>query len=303
MQNIKSPLNYTGGKFRLLPQIQPLFPKQISVFYDLFFGGGNVSINIQAKKIIANDINKNLVDLFKFFKLHSNDLILNQVESIIKDYQLSNTIDYSYESYGCNSSDGLGSYNTDPYNKLKSNYNSSSYDKYHKEIMLYVLIIYGFNNQIRFNKSGGYNIPVGKRDFNLQAKNNLLTFLNRLKTLQIFFSSVEFNLVKLSNIQKDDFFYIDPPYLITTATYNESNSWNLKKEKELLDFLDNLNNKNIKFALSNVIEHKTKKNDTLIDWCHKNKFNVHLLNFSYNNSSYQAKNTDGKTQEVLITNY
>lgn len=33
---IQSPLNYTGGKYKLLPQILPLFPKDIDVFVDLF---------------------------------------------------------------------------------------------------------------------------------------------------------------------------------------------------------------------------------------------------------------------------
>ena len=38
---IKSPLNYTGGKYKLLPQILPLFPNEIDTFIDLFGGGYN----------------------------------------------------------------------------------------------------------------------------------------------------------------------------------------------------------------------------------------------------------------------
>ena len=45
---MKSPLNYIGGKYRLLPQILPLFPKQINTFVDLFAGGLDVSINVDA---------------------------------------------------------------------------------------------------------------------------------------------------------------------------------------------------------------------------------------------------------------
>ena len=33
---VKSPLNYTGGKYKLLPQIVPLFPEGIDTFVDLF---------------------------------------------------------------------------------------------------------------------------------------------------------------------------------------------------------------------------------------------------------------------------
>ena len=35
---VKSPLNYTGGKHKLLPQILPLFPEEINTFVDLFTG-------------------------------------------------------------------------------------------------------------------------------------------------------------------------------------------------------------------------------------------------------------------------
>lgn len=40
MEYVKSPLNYTGGKYKLLPQLLELFPKQVNTFVDLFAGGG-----------------------------------------------------------------------------------------------------------------------------------------------------------------------------------------------------------------------------------------------------------------------
>ena len=46
--NIKSPLNYTGGKYKLLPQILPLMPDKFDIFVDLFTGGANVIVNINA---------------------------------------------------------------------------------------------------------------------------------------------------------------------------------------------------------------------------------------------------------------
>ena len=64
---IKSPMNYTGGKFKLLNDIIPLFPKDINNFVDLFAGGLNVGLNVDAKNIYANDQITYLVDLYKFF--------------------------------------------------------------------------------------------------------------------------------------------------------------------------------------------------------------------------------------------
>ena len=60
---IKSPMNYTGGKFKLMPQIEPLFPANTNMFVDLFAGGGNVAVNVNANKIIANDYDKHVVDI------------------------------------------------------------------------------------------------------------------------------------------------------------------------------------------------------------------------------------------------
>lgn len=63
---ISSPLNYTGDKYKLLPQILPLFSKNIDTFIDLFCGGCNVGLNVKAKKIIYNDNNIKLCNLYNF---------------------------------------------------------------------------------------------------------------------------------------------------------------------------------------------------------------------------------------------
>ena len=66
---IKSPLNYIGGKFRLLPQLLPLLPKDIDTFVDLFAGGLDVALNVQARRIVCNDINHYVIDMYRHFKL------------------------------------------------------------------------------------------------------------------------------------------------------------------------------------------------------------------------------------------
>ena len=43
---IKSALNYTGGKYKLLPQLLPLFPESYNNFIDLFSGGATVAVNL-----------------------------------------------------------------------------------------------------------------------------------------------------------------------------------------------------------------------------------------------------------------
>ena len=120
-----------------------------------------------------------------------------------------------------------------------------------------------------------------------------------INTKDILFSNKDFNEFDVSDLTSKDFLYADPPYLITTASYNEQNAWTLEDERNLLKFLDNLNENNVNFALSNVLESKGKENKLLKKWA--NNYNVNYLNFDYNNSNYQTKK--GKSVEVLICNY
>jgi len=83
--NISCPFNYTGGKFKLLEQLQPLFDKK-EVFLDLFAGGGNVGINSSSSKVIFNDLNEKLIDLIKFIKDTDTNILLKQIDSIIDDH-------------------------------------------------------------------------------------------------------------------------------------------------------------------------------------------------------------------------
>lgn len=65
-----------------------------------------------------------------------------------------------------------------------------------------------------------------------------------------------------------------------------------QKELELLKYLKNLDDIGIKFALSNVIEHKGKQNKILLDWCMTNRLNIIYLDKSCPNSNYHLKNKD-----------
>ena len=70
-----------------------------------------------------------------------------------------------------------------------------------------------------------------------------------------------------------------------------------------MSLLDDLNGRGVKFALSNVTEHKGTKNEALIRWARENKYHTHKIRFDYNNCNYHTKNRDNVTKEVLITNY
>ena len=200
IEYIKSPLNYTGGKYKLLNQIIPLFPTNINTFIDLFAGGFNVGININANTIIYNDIDNHVVDLMKMFKETDVNILLNSIDNIIEQYNLSKQ-------------------NKEGYLSLRNYYNNID----NNPIILYVIICYSFNNQIRFNKKGKYNMPSGNRYFNQSLRNKFIKFVNTLHNKNIVFANNDFCNFDFSNMKDNDFIYIDPPYLNSVASYNENN--------------------------------------------------------------------------------
>lgn len=301
---VSSPLNYTGGKFRILDQLLPEFPKDISKCFDLFCGGCNVGINVKAKRTIFTDSCPQLIALFSTMKKMSADEFEDSAKQLIARFGLSDTDTYGYEHYGCESSSGLGRHNKDAYARLRDYYASLPDGAADKSIALYVLIVFGFNNQIRFNEKGAYNLPVGKRDFNSKMKLKLRRFINRLHEGNFEFACSDFRSLDVTSIGEDDFVYADPPYLVTTASYNENGGWTENDESDLLAQLDRIHATGCRFALSNVTQSKGKENRLLIDWIERNRQRYRVIEISrnYSNANYQRKDS-GASREILVVNY
>jgi len=272
-------MNYTGNKFKLLPQILPLFPSNIDIFVDLFCGGLDVAINVDAKQKICNDIERPLIDLYNYLSSVDGNHIHNLILRIIHAYQLSKT-------------------NKDGYLQLRQDYNKTK-----NPILLYTLLCYSFNNQSRFNSKGMFNIPFGKREYNVKLQKRLPAFTDRLDSTYAF-SSVDFRQFSFRSmgLTQNSFVYVDPPYLITTATYTENNHWSLKDEEDLLSTLDQLHKEGIKFGLSNIMQRNNKTNTLLKNFA--SNYNVHEIDSDYMHCSYHKKDRYSEyTREVYICNY
>jgi len=278
---IKSPLNYIGGKYKLLPQLLPEFPPHADTFVDLFSGGGNVGINVSADKVYFNDLNYKINDLFRYFQGKDSETLIQSIKARVNEYGLSKT-------------------NEDAFLKFREDYNANP-----NPIDLYTLVAFSFNYQFRFNNEMKYNNPFGKNrsHFSERMAENLKRFVSRLNQIDAEFTDEYFAEFNQDILTMDSFVYADPPYLITTGSYNDGNrgfiNWTTKQEKELYDYLDQLNEKGIKFALSNVFEHKGISNDMLKKW--SEKYHVVHFNYNYNNASYNT--TRQGSDEVLIKNY
>lgn len=295
---VRSPFFYVGDKYKLMPQLIELFPKSIKTYYEPFLGGGSSVLYVDAENYVLNDINRYIILLHSHISSFSEnpDELLNRLYNIIKEYKLS----CSY--LGINVPDSLkkkyiktyySKYNKENYIKLREDYNID------KDLLkLYLLLIYGFNHMIRFNKNDEFNIPVGNVDFNKNVFNAIINYLKFVSGKRIIYFSLDYvEFIKNIKFQKGDFIYLDPPYLISNSEYNKN--WNEEDEIVLYNLIDDLNSKGVKFGLSNVTEHKGVSNDILKNWMKK----YHVFDINSNYISRFDNSIKAGTKEVYITNY
>lgn len=246
-----SPLNYIGGKFGSLDLILGEMPSVINTFYDLFGGGATVSLNVDADKIVYNDINKFVVDLLRYL---SKNHPYETYKKIIR-YQ---------KKFGLEKS------NKSAYIELRNEYNRT------KEILLlYLLICYGFEHQIRFNSKHEFNNPCGNSGFNDEMYEKLISFYLRCQDINIEFCCKDYEEYE-DLINKQDFVYLDPPYLGNNGVYQDGkrgfNGWDDEQEQRLRAFMLRLSKNKKSFMLSNYIEHTSGNKNGLSAWKDENRF-------------------------------
>jgi len=295
----RSPLFYVGDKYKLMKQLSVYFPSDVKNFYEPFTGGGTVFLNVNADKYFLNDIDKHLVKIHKFLVSSSKNVadFFRDVEKIIKKYNLSRSYKEDIVPNSLKKEwkkTYFARFNKEGYERLRTEVNNY---KSNDPLILYLLLIYGFNRMLRFNGGGRFNLPVGNVDFNKNVVRSLNTYFDFTRDKKIKFTSLDFrDFFEKNEFKKDDFVYLDPPYLIAASEYNKL--WDEDSETDLLKMMDKLNKKGIRFALSNVTHYNGRKNILLIEWM--KKYKVHKIESNYINYHNNGKKV---IKEVLITNY
>ncbi len=269
---LRSPLNYTGSKYSIFNEILRVCPKHISTFVDIMGGAFNVGVNIVAQNVIYNELLPHTYNIIKMLLEENKNDVLSKVNEIIHFYNLQKADKESYI-------------------RLRNHYNQTK-DIYE----LFVLHMYCFQNQMRFNSKMEFNTPIGNCSFNESLVERILAFTPKTTDVKLFNKSyAELN---LGAVDKDSVFYFDPPYFITNATYNDGKrgfvGWDADEETKLLDFISDLDSKGFKFILSNVIYHNDETNYLLAEWIKTHNYNVKNID------NVGAKNS---RDEVLITNF
>lgn len=270
----KSPLNYSGSKDVILPAIFKELPKHVGTFVDAMGGAFNVGANVFAlDKVIYNEYNPYVYEIIELVLNEDSKTLINNVEKLVKEFDLKKK-------------------DKDKYIKFRDHYNHND----NSGINLFTLQMYAFQNMIRFNNSRKMNTPVGNNEFNEGTKKRIRNFKVKSPNCRIVYGKYEE--LTLDSFREDTVFYFDPPYFVTNAEYNDGkrgmDGWNANSESELLQFLLLIHEKGYKFMLSNVLHHKGKSNNLLIEWINTHEFKV-----------IEIRKTGIKypRTEVLIKNY
>lgn len=275
----ESPLNYIGNKAKVVPAIRGYSISDCHTFFDLFGGGFNVGINVPNAAVKYVDINHFVADLIESFKTNDTYEYISYVRKQIKHY-------------------GLKTADAESYQLVRNIYNSMPVEKRDPRL-LFTIILYGYQQQIRFNSSHEFNNPVGMRWFNDKVLEKMVSFSRKIKECHCEFISASFTEIE-GEIEADAFVYMDPPYQLTTGSYNDGKrgfkGWNKKLEAELFSFADRLTERHIPFMLSYVTEHKGKTNTALLQWVQAHKYRLIALGDVIGISG-------SKRKEVLILNY
>lgn len=271
---LKSPLNYSGSKNYIVDQIIDCLPDDISTFIDAMGGAFNVGVNIsKAKNVVYNEYNPYVFDLVKYLLTEKKEKIIKDVEALVSDFELTNG------------------------NKEKYLIFRKYYNEHQTPLNLFVTQMYCFQNQLRFNGKHEFNTPVGNCGYNETITQRILEFKPKSEILELI--NLDFRDIEIDRYDIKSVFYFDPPYIITNATYNDGKrgfkGWTIEDEKELLMFLDKINDLGRRFVLSNVIVHKDKTNELLLNWVNKN--NYRIINLKPHNGRYGAR------KEVLVVNF
>jgi len=299
-------LKWIGGKTQIIEKLLNNFPKEINNYHEIFLGGGSVLFAlldyVNENKITVNgqiyayDLNKELISTYKNIQLSPKELI-EKISIFIDNY---NSIEANEDTKGNrkpkNLKEALQTHES-YYYWIRKSYNDLSIEE-KNDILGSAMFIFlnktCFRGMYREGKNG-FNVPFGHYENpSIIHKKEIMKISKLIE--DVIFENYSFD-KSIKNVKKHDFAYLDPPYAPEKATsfvgYTTS-GFDLKMHEKLFELCHNMNNKKIKFMMSNA--------------------NVKLVLDSFPEEEYEidkidcrrainAKNPDKKAKEVIIKNF
>ena len=267
-------VKWAGGKRQLLSEIKRYIPRDFSTYYEPFLGGGAVLFDLQPLKAVVNDINEELINVYK--------VIQNNVEELIQDLRKHvNEEEYFYRIRELDR-------NEEEYSKLTNVQRASRILYLNKTC---------YNGLFRVNSAGQFNAPFGRyKRPNIVNEDTLRAVNQYFNEADIKFMCCDFEKA-VESISKGDFVYFDPPYDPVSDSANftgyAKGGFNREEQIRLKKLCDKLDSQGVKFLLSNSAT-------SFITELYKD---YHIEIIQAKRAINSKGNERGEVDEVLVRNY
>jgi DNA adenine methylase len=202
-------LKWAGGKYGLSDVISKILPKG-DCLIEPFVGAGSIFLNTDYPNYILNDINKDLINLYK--------ILQTKPDAFIQDAKALFSIENNQ---------------SDRYYQFRKEFNGSD-DSYFRSLIFLYMNRHGYNGLCRYNKSGGYNVPFGKYKRPYFPEAELNYFADKAQKAKFVCEGYR---KTFTRAKPDDVIYCDPPYvpLSKTASFTSyaGNGFGLDEQADL----------------------------------------------------------------------
>lgn len=236
---ITSPLKWVGSKYKILAHLLPHIGTP-NTFVEPFLGSASVSINVNAKNYVMNDLNKDVIEFYRnLFRDH---------EKFIEDIKphFTNVTDEKYYEF-------------------RKEFNSLSPENFRRSVLFLFLNKFGFNGVCRYNSKGMFNVPFSKVSSHNVPENSIRQFVSTFKDKKITMFNTSFdNDLLYDGLCNNDVVYFDPPYMIsenyaTGFTKYTKEGFTYEQHIKIKDIAMCLRQQGIKCIISNHNTEKTRE--------------------------------------------
>lgn len=235
-------IKWTGGKRRLLKEIKKYIPEDYNDYYEPFFGGGALffDLELKNKKIVINDINKDLINFYIQVRDNPTEVIndFNEVlPTLVKK---------------------------EKYEEIRKQFNDKiKNEEYDIELacLFLLLNVSAFNGLYRKNKNNEFNTPYANPDRVRKLQRKVIE--ERVKAGSLLLNqnveicNEDYSTI-LSRAKKEDFVFIDSPYIDTFTAYS-SGDFPLEEQEKLADLCRELDKRGVYFLATNLDTEKTRE--------------------------------------------
>ncbi len=227
-------VKWAGGKTQLLERLEARIPDNYGKYYEPFIGGGALLLDVQPERAVINDINGQLLNVYRQLKIDA--------EAVIKAVGI-------LDSEPCDK---------DRYMAVRKMYNekieSGILDVECAALMIWINK-HCFNGLYRVNSKGLFNVPYNNKTNGVSIdEENIRGIGQYLKATDITIRQGDFE-EACNDVVAGDFVYFDSPYVPVSETANftdyTKDGFSLEDHKRLAALYKRLSDMGVKVMLSN----------------------------------------------------